>query len=305
MPAPNGTACILYRIVCRMQTSAFKVRSSSAQRRSDDKSNPRTDLRHPSGAHSFPPASDALTGRHRCSPLQKPSQNRVTRLVHSAPQNSANLTDTLDSPQARLTFDLRASRLIDPHCSGCNRPCQRSVSNPQIGHGKETLPADASPSKHRRKWPQDDQLSLTMYHRQQGTVRMVSPTETMAESTHGGLECDESGSNVPPSALQPLQRCPSTAHIAIGSHSHATAGEPQAALSCLTVQSSTMYTSSMGQVSSGHVNQPLDTSDAHVQNIDDQPDSKLASGPTQVCKIVGYGLLHMYGVARALRLECC
>eukprot|EP00892_Ulva_mutabilis_P002400 jgi/Ulvmu1/12160/UM085_0024.1 len=158
---------------------AAKFRSASARPHSKVKNNylecgnfsPLMGGCRSGNAPAFPPASHALASTESrsasCQPEHAPT-------VHPARPARLRCSGTLDSPEARLSFDLRAARLMDPAPKFCTKPRRRSCSNSQGWHTKPSLLSQPvyGPACHRRRWLDLDALSQHIDDPQQGNGQL-------------------------------------------------------------------------------------------------------------------------------------
>lgn len=241
--------------------------------RCSDKVRSRQDVYCSKESHSFPLASDALSGSSRlCTPEWR-KQRQFHNSLLSVAQHLAHSADTLDSPQARLSFDLKASRLVDPTFKGCTGANKCRFSTPQ--RGQTPLPlVDAAAPVHRRRWPEQDSPSLTIDDQQQGTQRMVSPTATITETVQSDLGSVEACSSMAPAAPVSLAASPPNIDFAAGGQSQVQGpvdSGPEAPDRQMSICCSVDQNPLVGQQSSATSKTQKVLSNEHGQAADKQP----------------------------------
>lgn len=168
----------------------MKLRSASALLRCGNKSTAPVAKGRTQVTPAFPPASHALAITDQltasCQGFTSSPKSPNTR---NAQRARFLCSDMLDSPEARLSFDLRASRLMDPICKGRPQPVRWSSSSPQVWQRPPAVRPCSADSPHPRcKWPGNDDSSLTIDDQQQGTGNIGSFTTVLMDNTNSSAE---------------------------------------------------------------------------------------------------------------------
>lgn len=249
---------------------------------------------------SFPPASDALSVRCTSSTPGSRKQRQSHASIHHVAQHLAHWAEALDSPQARLSFDLKASRLVDASFKGCTGNSTCSCSTSLRGHTVLPLVNSAAPA-HRRRWPEQDSLSLTIDKQQQGTGHMLTPTATITETIQSDLGSVEACSSIAPGVPIPLATNPPRDNFEAGSTSQGQGTVdlgPEPPGRRMSVCCSMDQKPMAGQRSSVSRETQKDSLKDRGQVVDDQPPTDF--GSSQVVKLMAPSNPQV-----CLRSSCC